>query len=124
MTSFVENFEKISDLQKQGLEPVRNFTVFAVDAFEKLVRQNYAFYGDVIEFTVAQAKLPVEIAEPKELFERQVASTKAFGELLTNRVNQYVELGKSFRDTSASLFEKDIVEPAKKAAQAATKKAA
>ena len=124
MTSFAENFEKIADLQKQGLEPVRNFTVFAVEAFEKIARQNYAFYGDVLEFTVAQAKLPVDVSEPKELIERQIASSKEFAELLTSRANQYVEIGKSIKDTSVSLFEKDIVEPAKKAAQAATKKAA
>ncbi len=124
MTSFTENFEKLSDLQKQGLEPVRNLTSFAVEAFEKLTRQNYAFYGDVMEFAISQARLPVEIAEPKELFERQAASGKAFAELLTDRANQYVELGKDLKDTSASLFEKDIVEPARKAAQAVSKKAA
>lgn len=124
MTTFSENFEQFADLQKQGLEPVRNFTQFAVDAFEKLARQNYAFAGDVLEFAVAQAKLPVDVSEPKDLFERQVASSKAFAELLTNRANEYVELGKDLKDTSASLFEKDIVEPAKKAAKAATQKAA
>ena len=124
MSSISENFEKISDLQKQGLEPFRNLTVFAVEAFEKIARQNYAFYGDVLEFAVAQAKLPVDIAEPKELFERQIASGKEFAEVLTNRTNQYVELGNSIKDTSAKLFEKDIVEPAKEAVQTATKKAA
>ena len=124
MTSFVENFEKLSDLQKQGLEPVRNFTVFAVDAFEKLARQNYAFCGDVLELAVWQAKLPVDAAEPKELFKRQVASTKAFAELLTDRANQYAELGKNLKDTAANLFEKDSVKPAKKTGQAASKKAA
>lgn len=124
MTTFTDNFEQFADLQKQGLAPVRNFTVFAVDAFEKLARQNYAFAGDVLEFAVAQAKLPVDVTEPKDLFERQVASSKAFAELLTDRANEYVELGKDLKETSASLFEKDIVEPAKKAAKAATQKAA
>ena len=124
MTSFVENLENLSDLQKKGLEPVRNFTAFAVDAFEKLARQNYAFCGDVVEFAVSQARLPIDIAEPKELFERQIASGKAFADLLTERANQYVELGKVLQDTSATLFEKDIVEPVRKAAEAATRKAA
>ncbi|MDX1516013.1 MAG: phasin family protein [Woeseiaceae bacterium] len=124
MTTFVENFEKLSELQKQGLEPVRNFTVFAVDAFEKLARHNYAVAGDVLEYAVKQAKLPVDVAEPKELFERQVATGKAFAELLTVRANEYIELGKQFKDTSAALFEQDVVEPAKKAAEAATQKAA
>ena len=124
MTTFVENFEKLSELQNKGLEPVRSFTVFAVDAFEKLARQHYAVYGDMLEFTVAQAKLPVDVSEPKELFERQVATTKAFAELLSDRANEYLEIGKDLKDTSARLFEKDVVEPAKKAANAATQKAA
>lgn len=124
MTTFVDNFEKFADLQKQGLEPIRHFSAFAVDAFEKIARQNYAFAGDILEFAVSQAKLPVEVAEPKELFEAQVAANKAFAELLTDRANQYVELGKSLKDTSTTLFEKDVVEPARKAAEAATKKAA
>ena len=124
MTTFAENFEKITELQKQGLEPVRNFAEFAVDAIEKVARKNYAFYGDVLEYYVAQAKLPVDVSEPKELFEAQVSSTRAFAELVTDRVNEYVELGKSFNETSSSLFEKDVVEPAKKAAKAATQKAA
>lgn len=124
MTSFVENFEKLSALQKQGLEPIRDFTVFAVDAFEKLARKNYEFCGDVLDFAVAQARLPIDVAEPKDLFERQVASGKAFAALLTDRANEYVELGKELKDTSASLFEEDIVEPARKATEAATQKAA
>lgn len=124
MTTFTENFEKLTDLQKQGLEPVRNFTAFAIDTFEKLARQNYAFCGDVLEFAVQQAKLPVDVTEPKELFERQVASTKAFAELLKERAEEYVELGKGLNDTSATLFEKNVVEPAKKAAKAATQKTA
>ena len=124
MPSIIDSFKNMSDMQTQGLEPIRNLSVFAVDAFEKMARQNYAFYGDVLEFVVAQAKLPINAAEPKELLESQIASGKEFVELLTNRTNQFVELGNSIKDTSAKLFEKDIVEPAKKAVQAATKKAA
>ena len=124
MTTFEQNVEQIADLQKKGLEPARAFGVFAVEAFEKLARQNYAFAGDVVEFAVAQAKLPIDVTEPKDLFERQVESSKAFAELLTDRANQYVELGKDLQDTTASLFEKEIAEPAKKAAKAAAKKAA
>lgn len=124
MTSFVDNLEQFSELQKQGLEPVRDFTVFAVEAFEKIARQNYALAGDVLDFAVSQAKLPVDISEPKDLFERQVASNKAFAELLTDRANEYVELGKNLKDQSTTLFEQDVIEPAKKAAEAATQKAA
>ena len=120
MTTFAENIEKFSDLQKQGFEPVRDFAVFAADAFEKLARKNYAVYGDVLDFAVAQAKLPIEVAEPKELLAQQIESSKALAEVLTNRANEYVELSKELRETSAALFERRVAEPTK----AAPKKAA
>ncbi|HNP34686.1 MAG TPA: phasin family protein [Woeseiaceae bacterium] len=119
MTNFNDTFEKLADLQKQGLEPVRHFSGLAVEAFEELARKNYAFYGDVLEFAVAQAKLPVELSEPKALFEKQVASTKEFAELVGKRANEYVELGKSFQQSTSELIDKDIVTPVKKAAKKA-----
>lgn len=124
MTTFFEGFEKFSDLSKQGFEPMKHFTGAYVDAFEKIARKNYAFAGDVVEFAVTQARLPLEVSEPKELFERQVESTKAFAELMTERANEYVELGNEFKDTTTTLINDDIVEPAKKAAEAATQAAA
>lgn len=124
MTNFAENFEKLSEMQKKSFEPARNLAEFAVGAFETLARQNYAFAGDVLEFAVAQAKLPVDVADPRELFERQVSATRQFAELVNERAIEYVELSKSFNDTSASLFEQELGEAAKPARKAAAKKAA
>ncbi len=124
MTTIFEGFEQFSDLSKQGLEPVKHFTGAYVDAFEKIARTNYAFAGDVVNFAVSQARLPLEVNEPKELFARQVEATKAFAELVTERANEYVALGNEFKDTTTTLINDDIVEPAKKAAEAATQAAA
>lgn len=121
MNTFNETFEKFAEMQKQGLEPVRQFSSMAVELFEQVARKNYAFYGDVLEFAVAQAKLPVDAGEPKALFEQQVASTKAFAELVAVRANEYVELGKSFQESAGDLIEQDFIKPA---AKAKTKKAA
>ncbi len=124
MTAFNETFEKLTALQKEGLEPVRQFHGMAVEAFEQVARKNYAFFGDVLEFAVAQAKLTIDVREPKALFDQQVASTKEFAELVTKRATEYVELGKSLQETTSDLIDKDFVEPVKKAAAASTKKAA
>ena len=124
MISFTDNLEKLADLQKLGLEPVRDFTELTVDSVEKLARKNYALYGDLLDYTFSLARLPIEVTEPRELFERQAAAGKEFAALLTQRANEYVELGKELRDTSASLFEEDVVKPAKEAAEAVTKTAA
>ena len=123
MISFTENLEKFADMQKLGLEPVRNFSEFTVDTVEKLARKNYAIYGDVLNFAISQARLSIEVSEPKELFERQVAAGKEFAELLTQRANEYVDLSKELQGTSVSLFEEDVVKPAKEAAEAVTRTA-
>jgi hypothetical protein len=121
MTTFTDSFEQFAEMQKQGLEPVRQFGTVAVKLFEQLARQNYAVYGDVLEFAVAQAKLPVDVNEPKALFEQQVASTKAFAELVGKRATEYVELGKAFQARAGELIDPEIIEPVVKAK---TKKAA
>lgn len=124
MTDFNETFEKLAELQKQGFEPVRHFSSAAVDAFEQIARKNYAFYGDVLDFAVTQARLPVDVKEPKALFERQIAATREFAELVSKRAAEYVDLGKAFQATTSELIEQDFVAPAKKAAKTATKQAA
>lgn len=112
---FSDSLEKLADLQKQGFEPVRQIAGVAVETFEKVARQNYAFAGDVLEFAVSQARLPMDVSEPKAMLERQIASTKAFAELLGARANEYVELGKDFQETTSKLLNTDVVEPARKA---------
>ncbi len=124
MTAFNETFEKLAALQKEGLEPVRQFHGIAVEAFEQVARKNYAFFGDVLEFAVSQARLTVEITEPKALFDKQLLSTKEFAELVTRRATEYVELGKTFQESTTDLIDKDFVAPVKKAAEASAKKAA
>ncbi|MDH5621808.1 MAG: phasin family protein [Gammaproteobacteria bacterium] len=124
MTAFNETYEKLAALQKESLEPVRQFHGVAVEAFEQVARKNYAFFGDVLEFAVSQARLTVEITEPKALFDQQLAATKEFAELVTKRATEYVELGKTFQESTTDLIDKDFVEPVRKAAEASAKKAA
>ena len=119
MNPFIDNFEKFAQFQGPSLEPVRQLTEVAVDTFEKIARQNYAFFGGVLELAVSEAKLPVAATEPKELFDRQVALNQAFAELLGAQVREYAELGKDFQATATTLFTNDIVEPVKKAAKKA-----
>ncbi len=119
MSVFSENFEAFADFQKQSLEPVRQFTGMAVETFETLARKNYAFAGDVLEFAVSQARLPVEVSEPKELLERQVAAGKEFTELLTNRANEYAELGKNFQDKATGLVNAEAPKAARKTSRKA-----
>lgn len=119
MTNITDSFEKFAELQKKGLEPARHISGAAVEAFETLARKNYAFFGDVLEFAVEQAKLTATATDPKDLFEQQVAATKAFAEIVTERANEYVELGKGFQATAQDVISKDFIEPVQEAAKQA-----
>lgn len=119
MSVFTENLEAFADFQKQGLEPVRQFTGVAVETFETLARKNYALAGEVMEFAVSQARLPVDVSEPKELIERQVATSKEFTELLTTRASEYVELGKTFQEKAASLVNQEAPKATRKTSRKA-----
>ena len=111
MMKIAESFSKFAELQKQGLGPVRKISGVAVDAFEKAARQNFALYGDVLDFSVLQMKLPVEVGDPQELLQRQIESAKAFTSKIGARVTQYVELGKEFQQTASKIIDDDIVTP-------------
>jgi len=124
MINFTENFEKLVQLQQEALAPLRVFSGVAVDSAEKIARKNYAVCGDVLEYAIAQAKLPADVTEPKDLFERQAEATRQFAELLTQRANEYVELGKTFQASATEVINEDFIKPVKKAAAAAPKKAA
>jgi hypothetical protein len=112
MTTFTENFEKLSKLQQEGLEPVREFTGVAVEAFEKFARKNYAVYGDVLDFTIQQTRAALETTDAKELLETQIERSKGFAQLLATHANEYFEIGKSVQEEAVA------------AAPAATKPAA
>lgn len=91
----LNQFPNVFAFQKEALEPLRAFNGVAVDAFERLSQQNYAVLGDYINFAVDQARLPTNIANYGEFLARQIESTRAFGEQLVRRTQEYVEIAGS-----------------------------
>ncbi len=115
MNAFTDNFAKLTNFDAEALEPVRQVAGVAINGFEKLARTNYAFAGDVIEFAVAQAKLPLHVGQPAQLVERQVENGKAFAGLVSERMNEYLALGKDIQESFASVIDTEVVEPVQKA---------
>ena len=123
MNDFTENFDKIADFANQGLEPVRQFANTVVDAGEELARKNYALCGDMMEFALTQARLPLNVTDPKELVERQVEATKSFAELMNERATEYADMGKAFQKAAAEaanidMDDKIVKAPRKRASRA------
>jgi len=99
-----EQMKQFGDVQQRGLEPMRAFGAVAVDAFEQMTRKNYALVGDMIDYTVKQASLPLKGEGLNETIAAQVNESKAFAELMNQRSGEYMDLvntiGGKFREAS------------------------
>jgi hypothetical protein len=95
MTTASEQIQKYQEFQNEILEPMRAFGGIAIEAFERFTRQNYAVLGDYIEFAVEQAKLPSQVNDVNAYLGQQMAHTRAFGEKLARRAQEYAEIAQS-----------------------------
>lgn len=115
MTNFTDNFDKLAGFTNEGFEPVRQMANTVADASEQLIRKNYAVLGDMMEFAVGQARLPLNLTDPKALFERQVTATKSFADLMSTRAGEYAEMGKSFQQAATEAADFDLGDTVAKA---------
>jgi hypothetical protein len=102
MSRINDPFQPFLDFQREAFEPVRAATTVAAQAFERLARQNYALLGDYVEFAVEQAKLPAQAADVTDYVGRQMAASRAFGEKLARRAQEYAEIARSAQDATVT----------------------
>lgn len=122
--------EQFAEMQKktlESLEPMKNMNTLAAEAFERIARKNYDLMGDLVDYAVAQVKVPANPNNLQEVYEQKVAETKAFAEKVNERAKEYValagELGELAQSKTAETAE--AAAPAKAApAKAAAEKAA
>jgi phasin family protein len=98
MTTLNDPFQKYVDFQRQAYEPMRAFGGIAAETFERLARQNYAVLGDYVEFMVEQAKLPTQTADINELFGKQIERSRAYGEQLVKRAQEYADIARTAQE--------------------------
>ncbi len=101
MTTFNDQLQQYADFQREAFEPFRAFANVAAQTFERLARQNYAVLGDCIEYAVEQAKLPTQAGELNDYVGKQIANTRAFGEKLAKRTQEYAEIARTAQDAAA-----------------------
>jgi hypothetical protein len=90
--NLTDQFQKMMDLQKDALEPMRAYTTLAAETFERISRENYAVLGDLVNFAVDQARLTSTTTDVTELMARQMEAFRGFNETLTRRTQEYMEI--------------------------------
>jgi len=81
--------EQIAEMQK---DVQKNMNSVAAEAFERIARKNYDLMGDLVEYAVAQVKLPSAESNLQDVYEQRVADTKAFADKVNTRAAEYVAL--------------------------------
>ncbi len=87
-----EQVKQMMDMQARSLEPMRVFASVAVEAAEKVARQNYAVAGDVLEFSTKQVQLPLSTDNLSDVASAQMAESNAFIELMNGRATEYADM--------------------------------
>lgn len=122
MKSVNDQFAEMQKKTMDSLGPMQNMNTVAAEAFERIARKNYDLMGDLVEYAVAQVKLPAGETDVQQVYEQRVAETKAFADKVNARAAEYValagELGEMVSTNSAAASQ-----PAAKATSAKPAKA-
>jgi hypothetical protein len=102
MTQYNEQIQKYLDFQREAFEPFRALSEVAAQTFERVARQNYVVLGDYVEFAVDQARLPAQVTDVNDFIGRQISCTRAFGEKLARRTQEYAEIARSAQDAAVT----------------------
>lgn len=119
MKSVNEQFAEMQKKTIESLEPMQNMNSVAAQAFERIARKNYDLMGDLVDYAVAQVKLPEGDIDVQKVYEQRVAETKAFADKVNSRAAEYVELAGELGEMVSNSAVSEA--PAKKSAPAAKK---
>ncbi|MFK8082759.1 MAG: hypothetical protein AB8B97_20965 [Granulosicoccus sp.] len=124
MKSVNEQFAEMQKKTMESLEPMQNMNTVAAQAFERIARKNYDLMGDLMEYAVAQVKMPEGEVNVQQVYEQRVAETKAFADKVNERAAEYVALAGELGDMVSSSASAESAAPAPKSKAPAAKKAA
>ena len=89
---------RLADLQTRGLENAFALGRAATGVFERLARQHYAVMGDVVDYTLAQIRIPTQHTDPRAALEAQAAGTRRLAERARVRADEYVAIAGEMRE--------------------------
>ncbi|MCU0976399.1 MAG: phasin family protein [Steroidobacteraceae bacterium] len=119
MTNPTFDFNAFVEASKKAFEPATQFNSLAMQGFERVARQQYAFAGELLEIAIRQMQLPTQVKDVNELTAKQVELTTALVEKTTQRSQDLVKLATEQQAELTKLFDKaaaDYAAAAKKAA--------
>ena len=119
MTNPTFDFNVFIDASKKAFAPAMKFNELAVQGFERVARQQYAFAGELLEIAIRQMQLPTQVKDVNELASKQVELATQLVEKTTQRSQDLIKLATEQQAELTKWYDKaaaDVAAVAKKAA--------
>ena len=113
------DFSAFIDASKKAFAPAVKFNELTLQGFERVARQQLAFAGEVLEFSLQQLQLATSAKDFNDLTTRQVELTTQFAEKATQRSQDLVKLSTEHQAEMKKLLDQNIADAAKTAKKAA-----
>ena len=113
------DFSAFVDASKKAFAPAARFNELTLQGFERVARQQLAFAGEVLEFSLQQLQLTTTAKDFNDLTARQIELNTQFAEKATQRSQDLVKLSTEHQAEMTKWFDTTVAETAKTAKKAA-----
>ena len=119
MTNPTFDFKSFVDASKKAWAPAVKLNELSAAAFERVARQQYAFVGEMLEFSLQQMQLASSARDINDLTARQIELSTQFAERATQRSQDLIKLSSEHQAQLTKWFDQTVSESAKGAKKAA-----
>ncbi len=126
MTQPTFDFSAFLDAGKKAMAPAVKFNELSLAGFERIARQQYAFVGEMLEFSLQQWQLASSARDINELTARQIELSTQFAERATQRSQDLFKLSTEHQAQVTKWFDQTVAETSQTVSESAksAKKAA
>ncbi|MGQ0429097.1 MAG: phasin family protein [Gammaproteobacteria bacterium] len=119
MTSQTFDFNAFVDASRKAFAPAVKLNELSLVGFERVARQQLAFAGEVLEYSLQQLQLASTVKDLNELASRQIELSTQFAEKATQRSQDLIKLGSEQQAQLTKWFDQTVSETTKAAKKAA-----
>ncbi|HEU0225355.1 MAG TPA: phasin family protein [Steroidobacteraceae bacterium] len=119
MTSQTFDFNAFLDASKKAFAPAMKFNELSLAGFERIARQQLAFAGEVLEYSLQQMQLATTAKDFNELTARQIELSTQFAEKATQRSQDLIKFSSEQQAQLTKWFDQTVSESTKAARKAA-----
>ena len=124
MTNQPFDFNAFVDAGKKALAPAVKLSELSIAGFERIARQQYAFAGEVLEYSLQQLQLVSTVRDFNDLTARQIELSTQFAERATQRSQDLIKLSSEHQAQLTKWFDQAVSESAVSESVKSAKKAA